>query len=62
MVALLKAWYNSGVNREEMMSSTLIGPELEKNDNEMEEQKFDNIEEDQASVILKKKNNEKDYA
>ena len=45
-----------------MMSSTLIGPELEKNDNEMEEQKFDNIEEDQASVILKKKNNEKDYA
>ena len=42
-----------------MMSSTLIGPELEKNDNEMEEQKFDNIEEDQASVILKKKNNEK---
>ena len=44
------------------MQSTLIGPELEKNENEMQEPKVDNVEEDQASILLKKKKNEKDNA
>ena len=37
------------------MQSNLIGTELEKYDNEMEEPKFDNVEEYQTSVLLKKK-------
>ena len=44
------------------MSSTLISPKLYNDENEMEKPKFDNVEEDQASVILNKKNNEKYYA
>ena len=39
------------------MLSTLIGPELDNDDNEMEEPKFDNVEEDQASVIVNKNKN-----
>ena len=38
------------------MLSTLIGPELDNDDNEMEEPKVDNVEEDQSSVIFKEKN------
>ena len=41
------------------MFSTVIGTKLEKNYNEMEETKVDNVEEDQASVTLNKNKNEK---
>ena len=41
------------------MPSTLIGTKLENNDNEMEEPKVDNVEEHQASALLKKKKMEK---
>ena len=42
-----------------MMWSTLIGAELDNNNNETEERKVDNGKEDQASVLLKKNKNEK---
>ena len=42
--------------------STSIGTELENDGNEMEDPKIDNVEEYQASVILKKKKNEQDDA
>ena len=41
------------------MWSTLIGAELDNNNNETEERKVDNGKEDQASVLLKKNKNEK---
>ena len=41
------------------MSSNLVGPELENDDNEMEDPKVDNFEEDQASVIRNKNKNGK---
>ena len=37
------------------MPSTLIGPDLENNENEMEEPKVHSVEENQASVLLEKK-------
>ena len=37
------------------MLSTLIGPELDNNDNETEKPEVDNVEEDQASVLEKPK-------
>ena len=37
------------------MSSTLIGTELDKNDNEMGKLEVDNVEGDQASVMEKPK-------
>ena len=54
MASLLEAWYNYWVKREENMSSNLIGHKLENYENEMEEPKVDNVEEYQASVLLKK--------
>ena len=42
------------------MSSTLIGPEFDNDENEMEEPKVDNVEEDQSSIIFKKKNEKYD--
>ena len=41
------------------MSSTLIGPKSENDENKMEEPKVDNVEEDQASDLLKKTKDEK---
>ena len=54
MAALLKAWSDSGFNRENTMSSNLIGPNLENDENEMEEPKVDYVEENQASILLNK--------
>ena len=59
LTSLLEAWWDAGVNREDMMLSNLIDPGLENNENEMEDLKVDNIEEDQASVLIKKTKNEK---
>ena len=42
------------------MSSTSIGPELDNDDNEKEKPEVDKVEEDQASVPLNKKKNDKD--
>ena len=42
-----------------MMWSTLIGAELDNDNNETEEPRIDNVKEDQASVLLKKNINEK---
>ena len=39
------------------MSSTLIGPRLDNDENETEEPKVDNFEEDKAYVLLNKKKN-----
>ena len=46
------------------MPSTIIGLELDNNENEMEKPKVDNVEEDQASVLEKPKvdNVEEDQA
>ena len=37
------------------MLSDLIDPELDNDDNDMEKPKVDNVKEDQASVLLNKK-------
>ena len=37
------------------MSSTLIGPNLDNNDNKMEKPEVDNVEEDQNSILKKPK-------
>ena len=42
-----------------MMLSTLIGTNLDNDDNEREDPKVENNEESKASVILKKNKNEK---
>ena len=59
MSALLEAWYDYGVNREEKTPPNLIGPELENDENKMKDMKVDNLKQYQAYVILKKKKNEK---
>ena len=41
---LLDSWTGSGVNKANNMLSILIGPELDKDDNEMEKPEVDNIE------------------
>ena len=55
MTELLEAWTDSEVNRAEIILSTLIGPNLDNNDNKMENLEFDNVEEHQASVLEKPK-------
>ena len=37
------------------MSSTLIGPDLDNNNNKMEKPEVDNVDEDQASILEKRK-------
>ena len=62
MTTLLEAWSNYRVNREYIISSTLIGAKLENNENKIDDPKVDSVEEDQAPILLKKKKNERDGA
>ena len=54
MAALLESWTGYRVSREDNISSILIGPKLGNDKNIMEKPKFDNVEEDQVSVLLRK--------
>ena len=55
MAELLEYLTDSGVNRAENMLSTLIGPELDNNDNEIGKPEVDNSEENPAYVLGKQK-------
>ena len=55
MAALLEAWNNYGVNKVDKMLPTLIGPDLDNDENETKKPEVDNVEEYQASVMEKPK-------
>ena len=51
MAALSEALTDSVVNRAENMVSTAIGPELDNDENEIENPEILNVEEEQATVL-----------
>ena len=51
LAKLLEPWTDSGDHRAEKMPSTLIGADLDKNENEVEKPEVRNVKEKQSSIL-----------